>query len=297
LRPTTSYTDQGLAAYRGGVEEKRCPHPPGTPKAMQWCIGWLKGFLRDPLSFDDDLDELYEETATRIARLEADHLSFLSRIEADLPSAIICAKQIGIPLKSWPGNCYAIAAAISKNGLLRPLQTGHGGARVAYGLYTGPVAKTGHFAGRGITHHGWVEFDSGLVVDPTAWVFTDTKPALKVTTIADYDLAGSRFRSSVSTRPAPAFDSTGRTFVLPPDEKGALATAGLLLGAAHDWDGRLGLGQMMWLANLPLDRLGADAKALYRAIAKTGNAAMIPIDNRLYVDEALPPETAFGPGP
>lgn len=297
MRPTTNYTDQGLAAYRAGIDENRCPHQHGTPKALQWSIGWLKGFLRDPLSFDDDLDELRDETEARVAGLEADHLSLLSRIESELPPASACAKRIGIPLKSWPGNCYAVAAAILKVGVLRSLKTRHGDPRVAYGLYTGRIAATGHFAGRGITHHGWVEFDSGLVIDPTAWVFADTKPALKAATIADYDLAGSRFRSSVSTRPAPTFDPAGRTFLLPADEQEALATAGLLLGAAHDWDGRLGLGQMMWLANLPLERLGAEAKALYRVIARTGNAAMIPIDNRLYVDEALPPEAAFGPGP
>ncbi|WP_456718003.1 MULTISPECIES: hypothetical protein [unclassified Bradyrhizobium] len=262
---------------------------------MQWQIGWLKGLLRDPLSFDDDLDELYDCTDARIGQLESCHLALMDRVEAGLPSAQVGAKRIGIPLKAWPGNCHAIAAAVLKEGMLRHLEGDHGFAHVAYGLYAGPIAETGHFAGRGITHHGWVEFDSGLVVDPTAWVFTDTAPALKATTIADYDLAGSRFRSSVSMRPAPAFDPAGRTFLLPADEKDALATAGLLLGAARDWDGRVGLGQMMWLANLPLERLGSEAKSLYRAIAVTGNAAMIPIDNRIYVEEAVPPEPSPAP--
>jgi hypothetical protein len=87
LRPTTNYTDQGLAAYRAGIDENRCPHQHGTPKALQWSIGWLKGFLRDPLSFDDDLDELRDETEARVAGLEADHLSLLSRIESELPPA------------------------------------------------------------------------------------------------------------------------------------------------------------------------------------------------------------------
>lgn len=287
MRPTNGYLDQGADSYREGFEERSNPHPAGTPKAQQWTIGWLKALRRDPLAFDDDLDELIEVTDARIRRLETDHRKLMQRIAAELAPAPVCARRIAVPLKNWPGNCYMIASAVLKAGLVDELKPEHGRARVVYGLYTGPIAPTGRFAGRTISHHGWIEFDSGLVIDPTAWAFTDTAPALAATTIDDYDLAGSRFRSMVVTRPAPPFDKSGKTFVLPADELEGIASAGMLLGAGPEWDGRLGLAQMMWLANLPLDRLGAHAKPLYRAIANTGNAAMIPIDNRLYVDEAV----------
>lgn len=290
MRPTTSYLNQGADSYRDGLEEGANPHPAGTPKALQWTIGWLKALRRDPLAFDDHLDELADLTDERIRGLETEHREWMHRIASALPPARVCARRIAVPLKNWPGNCYLIATAVLKAGLVDDLKPEHGAARVAYGLYTGPIAKTGRFGGRPISHHGWIEFDSGLVVDPTAWAFTDTAPALAATSIDEYDLAGSRFRSMVVMRPAPPFGKHDKTFVLPVDEVEGIATAGMLLGAGPEWDRRLGLAQMMWLANLPLEQLGSHAKPLYRAIASTGNAAMIPIDNRLYVDEAIPDE-------
>ena len=297
MRPTTSYLEQGMEAYRDGVEATACPHDRGAPKALQWEIGWLRSFLRDPLACDDDLDELFLERDERLARLESEHRSLMRRIGSDLAPAKACAKRIGIPLRSWPGNCYAISAAVLKSGALDDLGNVHGAARVSYGLYTGPIAETGRFAGRGISHHGWIEFDSGLVVDPTAWAFTDTAPVLLATTIENYDLAGSRFLAHLSSRPVPDFYASGKTFAFRRDDEEAIATARVLLGLDSGWDGRVGLAQMMWLANLPLEQLAEAAKPIYRAIATTGNAAMIPIDNRLYVDEALPDESPLSPVP
>jgi hypothetical protein len=61
------------------------------------------------------------------------------------------AKLIGVPVEQWPGRCHEIAGLCLAAGVTE--------GTLRYGLWRGPVSKQSPFAGRGITHHGWVEVE------------------------------------------------------------------------------------------------------------------------------------------
>jgi hypothetical protein len=166
------------------------------------------------------------------------------------------------------------------------LRERHGHARAAYGIYLGPIADGTRFSGRPFANHGWIEFESGLVVDPTRWVFEGAKPALAAVPLDDYDFAGRRTRNAISARPLPAFDPKGRIFSWDGDDAEVREAVAALLGAEGDWDGRIGLTQMSWLGNLPLGSLGEHAGRIYEFFERQGVIALVPIDNRNWLEDA-----------
>lgn len=292
MRPTDSHAHHGGEAYLTGTALEDCPHPEGTPKALEWRIGWLEKALRDPLADDPDLEAMMDDHACRLEDARFARAALYRKIAAALPSAAAAAKAIKVPVKAWPGNCYAIAAAIFEAGLVDPLRSVHGHPRVTYGIYLGPIAPGTRFSGRPFANHGWLEFESGLVVDPTRWVFEGTKPALAAVPIDEYDLAGRRTRNFISSRPLPPFDPDGRIFTWDGNDADVREAVASLLGGGEDWDGRIGLSQMSWLGNLPLDTLGEHAKRIYEFFDRQGMIALVPIDNRNWLEDA-----PAGPGP
>lgn len=162
---------------------------------------------------------------------------------------------------------------------------------------------------RPIVRHGWIvtDEDSGAVFDPTRWQFEHAAPYLFVGEPPDlllapcaacdclvdehartgffrpclvcgcldyeaparwpYDEGGDRLREALHPRDLPAGQGTVR---LPLD-----SAALLRLGLPELLTG----GQVLWLANCPLSRLGDDAAAVYRALVQAGHKALIPVDN------------------
>lgn len=93
------------------------------------------------------------------------------------------ADAIQVPLHEWPGNCYAIACAVLKSGMVR--------GRATYGHYYGYISPLSiPFGGRKWSRHGWITRRK-TIVDPTRWVFEAVKPYIYVGPVndADYDLS------------------------------------------------------------------------------------------------------------
>ena len=284
MRPLKSYAEQGVEAYGDGTDVDRCPYPESSLKNLEWTIGWLRQARHDPLADDLDLEERTEDIAIRLDALRSDSKRILSRIASSLPGAKSVARTIKVPLKDWPGRCYGIASELHKSGLVKHLEAEHGRSQVTYGVYTGFISGGSMFAARPFAHHGWIEFESGLVIDPTRWVFEGATPAIAAAMIDDYDLAGRRARQAVSPRPLPSFDPEGKSVVWDCNDPDVDRTMRLLLGAAETWDRKIGAAQLLWIGNLPLDSLGVHAPEIYAFFQRTGHISMVPIDNRRYVE-------------
>lgn len=284
MRPLGSYERHGKDSYNEGLALNDCPYPVHLLNGVQWRVGWLRAAIADPLADDPDLEEATEAHADRLEALRSRQRSILADASRALPSAKAAARAIGIPISSWPGNCHGIANALLQSGALAGLSADHGYARSAYGVYLGPIAPGTLFAGRAFVHHGWIEFENGLVVDPTRWVFENTAPAIAATGIGEYDLAGRLTRQMISPRPLPLLDQKARIFRWDVEDQGATAAVAALLGAEDGWDGRIGLAQMAWVGNLPLDRLGVHAPTIYDYFERQGVIALVPLDNRLWIE-------------
>lgn len=277
-RPSDGYEEEGARAFTDGVAYTRCPHRLGTLKSVEWAIGWQMSAAE--LGDGDEAEQARDQARA----LKADRTVLVATAQRLLPDATRVASAIRIPLSKWPGNCMAIADALAKSGLLKKLEKTHGKPKVLYGVFHGATGR--HFQNRGQTHHAWIEFpDTGLVVDPTRWVFDQTEPALTATTAGTtYDLAGARLRARYAPKDFPAFDPKQRSFVWKAD-RSTDAFLRELLGLPRSWNGMLSLNQMFWIANLPVDRLHPKAEEIYRFIEEVGCIAMVPLDNLNYVSD------------
>jgi hypothetical protein len=183
------------------------------------------------------------------------------------------AKATGIPVETWPENCYAIACALVKAKLVE--------GKPMYGHWLGPVDPNCRFAGRPIVSHGWVEtgrekfgpHEAVYITDPTRYVFEGKEPYIWRGVDFDefYDLGGNRLRAMLQ-RPVPTYNAEEHV-----DLVGSVEDMGFvfnLLGSSAVDKNRL-----FWLANLPLQALGERAKAVYQMIVDAGLKAAIPLDN------------------
>lgn len=218
-----------------------------------------------------------------------------------------CINATKIPLKNWAGNCYGVAEAIVKSGLVR--------GTPVYGMWTGRIATTSIFANRiklGFTHHGWITLPNGKVMDPTRWVFEDVKPYIFVgekeyscfdfqasdtpevclcghvieehkhgffqpCTICHwpYDEGGNETREKFR-QPCPKFDPKKKAYHLTLSEK-ARQVVSMVVGR----DSPYSIEQLLWLANAPWENLNGQAFEIYQAIEKAGGIGFIPIDNKM----------------
>jgi len=220
----------------------------------------------------------------------------------------IVEKAIGIPSSKWDGRCYEVACRIVAAKLVN--------GTAVYGHYTGPVAKTGYWAGRRdrlLQRHGWIVLDDGRILDPTRWSFEDKKPYLHhhecnheficgncehvpeeheelsghcvfcVTCSSfrrqkcDYDEGGNSLREAMLT-PPPPFKNGDKIKDLPLCA-GAKDFVMTLLGSPQ----AITMPMLFWLGNLPVKKLGEFAPDVYKALIKSGREAIIPIDNRRMV--------------
>lgn len=183
------------------------------------------------------------------------------------------AKEIGIPVGDWPGNCYVIATAMVDAGLVPE------GAVKAYGHYIGHVVPSSPFRAVwdavGWVRHGWVQVTSERVIDPTRWVFEGRRPYIYDGPAHEYDRGANEHRRA-NLRPAPKFKASGRVY----------PTVGMSVGAEYlvsdllNNDIRLVTPeQAFWIANLPIDMLGEFATEVYAWLVVCDLGGFIPIDN------------------
>lgn len=291
MRTLTSYVDEGRTAYCDEVDLDDCPYSEGTVRYYEWRGGWLETHGNDPLAFDhlgprDPLDFSHPaELAKTDAWCAKRHAQFrYKKARQLLPSLPDVAGALGAP-ENWAGNCYATAHKLKESGLLAAMEEEFGAVKLCYGIYDGEIASDSMFARKPFARHGWLEFEEGIVVDPTYWVFVGEEPSLRVADVGNYDLAASRLCQRVrnDTKPPPFDESHGviRWTINDPD---VTAFVEVLLGEhSQIGDGVLSRGQAHWLGNRPLSALGNRAEELYRALKVLGLSALIPLDNRHYI--------------
>lgn len=196
------------------------------------------------------------------------------------------AKVIGVPAAEWPGRCHEIALLMQKHDLLPK------NARVVYGMWLGPIADNSKFAGRPFTHHGWVICKDGSVIDPTRFAFEGVEPYVyEGPSGQEYDEAGMRFATRFRG-PAPEYNPDQKQFKLPMEHM-QLTALGCLLDLARG-EGKPEqlrvtwcLDQLVWLGNTPPNLLGDLAEPLYEALKEIGMIAVVPIDFRKHVEQAV----------
>lgn len=228
------------------------------------------------------------------------------------------AKAIGIPIKQWEGNCYAISCAMVKKVIVK--------GKAVYGHWTGPVSRSSVFyqtSQIGFVRHGWIVMPDESVVDPTRWVFEDAFPYIFVGEKPDhecldfepedpedsccpvcvcghveeehsngffrgcqfctwpYDEGGNELRDDMR-KPPPNFKAKEEIFEFDKylSENGKVMLNSLFQGAKRK-KGKLSHGQCFWLANLPYNDFGGMAREFYIALEKIGEDVLIPIDNQI----------------
>jgi len=182
---------------------------------------------------------------------------------------------IGVPAKAWAGRCYEIAC--------RAVRAKAVDGSPRYGHWLGPVAKGIRFDNSyPFQRHGWIEKGDGAIVDPTRWVFEGAQPYVYVGRNDHYDAGGNRLREFME-RPCPPFmpDDQSFTVRLPAEVEGMLPPNALTSFAKES--ATVSFPQLVWLANLSLNRLGDFARPVYREIERVGMRALIPLDNRTAV--------------
>ena len=203
------------------------------------------------------------------------------------------AKQIKIPVKKWPSNCYAIASAILQAGLLPE-------GRLCYGHYFGEISADSIFASPNhvAPRHGWIGLPHGWVYDPPRWVFTATppKPALVAAwaaiggwLVTDYDLGGERFMQIYGRKAPPTDEEIAKLDKASQQPFNVRFPRQLhgLLRCLFNRTTDLQIAHVHYLATRGPHFLGKLAKPLYQFLVNNGQAALIPIDFR---NEVLGPD-------
>lgn len=228
-----------------------------------------------------------------------------------------CEQVLGEPASTWAGRCFEIASKIVDAKLIELP------AVAVYGHWIGPIHPKSQFATRrnlGFTQHGWIWIeDLGMVVDPTRFVFEHRAPYIFADYEPDestarckhclmlrcehdflgandecnlyereiwpYDEGGNQWREAIAGhKPAPKCQVGAKYFIVKLDEDTAAFVAALL---GQPDVRKLTMEQLIWLGNLPYQKLGRHVAAIYTAICNAGESVgesyfieFIPIDNR-----------------
>lgn len=269
----------------------------GPHASSEWLAGYheqRRNDLRieqDELGgMDDENDAVFEDAEADIrdqaraaAEASAASAAIRERVGRTLPPLDVVLAEMPEGLREtaqWPKRCYEVAAALLDTGLLAAAEVQAGRFMLCYGMYHGHVAASSPFAGRGrgMSRHGWLETVDGIVVDPTNWVFTSTKPLIHVDRIGDYDLGGTRTRMAYRGH-RPAFDAAEEQRLI--GDARTIAAAAKLLGDADLAErGTIGKAQAFWLSGLHLEALGMDAPDIYLMLEDSGHAGTVPTDHR-----------------
>lgn len=174
--------------------------------------------------------------------------------------------QIDIPIDVWEGNCHGIASAIVKSGMID--------GRVERGHWLGDVSAGSTFYKRTIIPHSWIRASDGSIIDPTRWCFEQVEPYIYIGKDEDsYDVGGNQLRMAIMN-PLPEFNPNGKRVDLKLKEPCRTFVFALLNNPPF-----ITINQLFWLGNLSPDSFDGHVKEVYEAIEKSGNIAIIPIDN------------------
>jgi hypothetical protein len=256
-----------------------------------WQAGWLDASVVDEGTCPVVADDVKSEAR----RHRGDARRVLFDVSGLLPSADEVGEAIGLSPSQWPKRCYEVAGLVAKSGLLQSACDAHGPIRLCYGLYDGPISAASPFALQSMARHGWLEIDSGPVIDPTRWVFTATAPVLAVVGPDDYDYGA--FRAKAATR--------GSARLPPPFEAKTALDFPCTAPVAHAFDrvlgqaGRVGSlrkinhAQAALVGAMHPASFGSTGVAVFETLLANGFLAHVPTDTR----EMLFGEPAVAPRP
>lgn len=191
-------------------------------------------------------------------------------------------KLLNLPIESWKGKCHEIAMGLINSGAIK--------GRAVYGHWIGQVSSKSFFKARKdmpFIQHGWIITEDNTIIDPTRWVFEAIEPYIYYggdaeddIELFDYDEGGNVWREA-TRNPAPKFDKKQRIYSVVLSEEAHEFLSELLNHLIYFND--VSLGQMFWLANMPLNFFGPYVKEIYQWIVGVGLVALIPIDNKIKI--------------
>lgn len=246
---------------------------------------------------DDWFDGFDEGVKERDGRLARDRQAAigndktLKRIAAMSPESI--AEAIGIPLDKWPGRCYEVACTMNSRLEL--------GLTPCYGHFLGWVAPESMFNSKrwslGFVNHGWLVTKSGVVVDPTRFVFEATQPAIHIGQDLgkEYERGGNTgVHRLLGGRPRPDFDAKAAKKdpqMLPAGEGADEMASAWVLAQLEQTpkrpQGVVTVAEMFWLCNGDPNAMVGEsapmAARFYKLAIAMGFQAAIPLENRLMV--------------
>jgi hypothetical protein len=184
------------------------------------------------------------------------------------------AKIIGMEVKSWPGNCFAVSSKIVEHGIVN--------GEAKYGHWLGKVNPDCEIFDSTFPfqRHGWIVGEDGFIYDYTRWVFECKKPYVWIgENDTTYDNEGRYDIWELTTEkiinPLPKFNSKEATILL--SEIIDLKTKDFLENILN-LPLKISLRQIVWLANIPLHFLGKNANVIYKFLIDKGYSAFIPLD-------------------
>lgn len=191
------------------------------------------------------------------------------------PSIKKIERAIGTSTHDWRGRCYEIAQNIIEAKLVKGV--------AIYGMYHGPIAETGYFAGRKFARHGWIKLEDGRIFDPTRWVFDNVKPYLYVGVPipGEYDEGANAFRTSINPERG-SLTQAEFELVISIAARGSEA----LLARYPDKAERNQV--CLTLANKNYEALGPAVYDVYDALKALDLSVFIPIDNRRRAERERP---------
>jgi hypothetical protein len=267
--------DMGFQGAMDGLTDADNPFPISSNQHLSWNDGCM--------NFHEQQDDSSADGAGQIdAPLPAVIAGPVEALVALSMASI--GERIAVPVEDWPGRCFEIASKIVDSFDWQD-------AVAVYGHYRGPISrKCTLFHGKPVVHHGWILLKTGVIVDPTRWVFEARAPYvavfrpwqrehLDVFASMEYDEGGEVFNDMLRGE-RPEFSPDAPCVSLVGDEENTAtvrAVMGRLLGTLLTRD-RLSVDELRWLAKTPYSKLGDGASVLYPWLVNAGHRALIPID-------------------
>lgn len=200
------------------------------------------------------------------------------------PTLAQVQRAVGIPITNWPGKCSLIASALLEHAQAHPIGAFKDLAdgKYIYAHYLGPVHKKSRFHGNLFSHHAWIRVGN-TIVDPTRWAFDQPeKPYMHVGPASDPDYDEEQHSAKAFIRQdAPPFNPDDRPCALPTENREALASlCENFLGTDpyQTQNGKVSVGQIFYLANLPPSQLGGSKETLHNWLISVGHESAIPFD-------------------
>ncbi|WP_150126644.1 hypothetical protein [Burkholderia cenocepacia] len=267
--------DMGFQAAFDGCSDTDNPFPVSTNQHLSWNDGYASFHSQQ----DDHAADGLRQAAAALPGFVAEQVETLLAT-----SMAAIGERIGVPVAEWPGRCFEIASKIIEAFEWED-------AYAVYGHYRGQIsARCALFRGKPVVHHGWILLESGVIVDPTRWVFEAQTPYIavfkpwesahrNVFLETEYDEGGEIFNEQLRG-PRPAFDASSKTYGLAAgavDAESLRGVIGRLFGMLFTRE-TVSLDEARWLAKTPYSTLGSGAEVLYPWLSSVGLRALIPID-------------------